>query len=40
MFNLSSFNLDRTREELFAENKMMKNISQLKYVTDSLDPPE
>lgn len=37
MFNLSSFNLDRTREELFAENKMMKNISQLHYVTDSLD---
>jgi lipopolysaccharide export system permease protein len=36
MFNLASFNLDRTREELFAENKMMKNISQLKYVTDSL----
>ncbi|MBK0402862.1 LptF/LptG family permease [Adhaeribacter sp. BT258] len=36
MFNLSSFNLDRTREELFAENKMMKNIGQLKYVTDSL----
>ncbi|KAA9325253.1 LptF/LptG family permease [Adhaeribacter soli] len=36
MFNLSSFNLDRTREELFAENKMMKNISQLHYVTDSL----
>src|SRR6478736_6195951 len=37
MFNLSSFNLDRTREELFAENKMMKNIGQLTYVTDSLD---
>ncbi|MFC5270085.1 LptF/LptG family permease [Adhaeribacter terreus] len=37
MFNLSSFNLDRTREELFAENKMMKNINQLKYVTDSLE---
>jgi lipopolysaccharide export system permease protein len=36
MFNLSSFNLDRTREELFAENKMMKNISQLHQVTDSL----
>jgi len=36
MFNLSSFNLDRTREELFAENKMMKNIGQLHYVTDSL----
>ncbi|HSI89693.1 MAG TPA: LptF/LptG family permease [Adhaeribacter sp.] len=36
MFNLSSFNLDRTRKELFAENKMMKNIGQLQYVTDSL----
>lgn len=36
MFNLSSFNLDRTREELFAENKMMKNIGELQYVTDSL----
>jgi lipopolysaccharide export system permease protein len=36
MFNLSSFNLDRTREELFAENKMMKNIGQLQKVTDSL----
>lgn len=37
MFNLSSFNLDRTREELFAENKMMKNVSQLHVVTDSLE---
>ncbi|MDX5443655.1 MAG: LptF/LptG family permease [Hymenobacteraceae bacterium] len=36
VFNLSSFNLDRTREELFAENKMMKNISELNYVVDSL----
>ncbi|MBC5773306.1 LptF/LptG family permease [Pontibacter sp. KCTC 32443] len=36
MFNLSSFDLSRTREEYFAENKMMKNITELKVVTDSL----
>ncbi|MDX5418042.1 MAG: LptF/LptG family permease [Hymenobacteraceae bacterium] len=36
VFSLSSFNLDRTREELFSDNKMMKNISQLNVVTDSL----
>ena len=36
IFSLSSFNLDRTREELFSDNKMMKNISQLTTVTDSL----
>ena len=36
MFSLSSFNLDRTREELFSDNKMMKNIDQLNSVTDSL----
>ncbi|WP_018478080.1 LptF/LptG family permease [Pontibacter roseus] len=36
IFSLSSFNLDRTREELFSDNKMMKNIDQLATVTDSL----
>ena len=36
IFSLASFNLDRTREELFSDNKMMKNISQLTTVTDSL----
>ncbi len=36
VFSLASFNLDRTREELFSDNKMMKNISQLDVVTDSL----
>lgn len=35
-FNLASFNLDRTREELFKGSKMMLNIKELKYVTDSL----
>lgn len=37
MFNLASFNLDRTREELFAENKMMKNVRQLTLGRDSLE---
>ncbi|MFD2516094.1 LptF/LptG family permease [Pontibacter locisalis] len=36
ILSLASFNLDRTREELFSDNKMMKNISQLNVVTDSL----
>jgi lipopolysaccharide export system permease protein len=36
MLNLSSFSMDRTNVELFAENKMMKNITQLKVITDSL----
>ncbi|MHC2990713.1 permease [Pontibacter sp. HJ8] len=36
VFSLASFNLDRTREELFSDNKMMKNIDQLTTVTDSL----
>lgn len=35
-FSLSSFKLDRTKEELFAENRMMKTIPQLRVVTDSL----
>ncbi|NEM97926.1 LptF/LptG family permease [Pontibacter burrus] len=36
MFSLASFNLSRTREEYFADNKMMKNISELDFITDSL----
>lgn len=36
MFSLSSFDLNRTREEYFADNKMMKNIAELNVVTDSL----
>ncbi|WP_439882809.1 LptF/LptG family permease [Pontibacter sp. MBLB2868] len=36
ILSLASFNLDRTREELFSDNKMMKNIAQLHVVTDSL----
>ncbi|GAA3941380.1 LptF/LptG family permease [Hymenobacter algoricola] len=35
-FSLASFDLNRTKEELFAENKMMKNIPQLRNYTDSL----
>ncbi|MER2998185.1 LptF/LptG family permease [Pontibacter populi] len=36
MFSLSSFDLSRTREEYFSDNKMMKNIAELDLVTDSL----
>ncbi|RDV14837.1 YjgP/YjgQ family permease [Pontibacter diazotrophicus] len=36
ILSMASFNLDRTREELFSDNKMMKNIAQLSIVTDSL----
>lgn len=36
IFSLASFELGRTREELFSDNKMMKNINQLNAVTDSL----
>ncbi|SHJ54037.1 lipopolysaccharide export system permease protein [Hymenobacter daecheongensis DSM 21074] len=35
-FSLASFDLNRTKETLFAENKMMKNILQLRNYTDSL----
>jgi len=35
-FSLASFDLSRTKEELFAENKMMKNIPQLESFIDSL----
>jgi lipopolysaccharide export system permease protein len=34
--NLSSFQLDRSNVQQFADNKLMKNITQLKQVTDSL----
>ncbi|MHA6247765.1 LptF/LptG family permease [Pontibacter sp. CAU 1760] len=36
VLSMASFNLDRTREELFSDNKMMKDVSELKVVTDSL----
>ncbi|MCX2741635.1 LptF/LptG family permease [Pontibacter anaerobius] len=36
MLSMASFNFDRTREELFSDNKMMKNIKELNVVTDSL----
>ncbi|GHA58019.1 LptF/LptG family permease [Pontibacter akesuensis] len=36
MLSMASFDFDRTREELFSDNKMMKNIDELKVVTDSL----
>ncbi len=36
ILSMASFNLDRTREELFSDNKMMKNIRELNIVTDSL----
>ncbi|WP_324670614.1 LptF/LptG family permease [Hymenobacter sp. GOD-10R] len=35
-FSLASFDLNRTRQELFAENRMMKNIPQLVKAADSL----
>ena len=35
-FSLASFSLDRTKEELFNDNKMMKNIPQLIAYSDSL----
>ena len=36
VFSLASFNLDRTKEELFSDNKLMKRIDQLKVVVDSM----
>lgn len=36
LFNLASFNLDRTREDLFKGSRMMLNIKELRHVTDSL----
>ncbi len=35
-FSLASFKLDRTKEELFAQNRMMKSTSELVTTTDSL----
>ena len=35
-FSLASFDLDRTKEELFEDNKMMKNVAQLGKFIDSL----
>ncbi|GAB3223602.1 hypothetical protein GCM10027346_02780 [Hymenobacter seoulensis] len=35
-FSLASFGLDRTKKELFNQNKMMLNLKQLDYFTDSL----
>ncbi|UYZ64139.1 LptF/LptG family permease [Hymenobacter weizhouensis] len=35
-FSLASFGLDRTKKELFNQNKMMLNTQQLTHVTDSL----
>ena len=37
MFNLSSFDLKRTREELFQNNRQMKNIQELSSDIDSLE---
>lgn len=36
VFNLSSFDLPRTSKELFAGNKLMRNISQIEHDIDSL----
>ena len=35
-FSLASFNLDRTKQELFQTNRMMLNIPQLKHGSDSI----
>lgn len=35
-FSLASFKLDRTKEELFAEDRMMKDVHELRTTTDSL----
>ena len=35
-FPLASFDLNRTKEELFSDNKMMKNVGQLEHFVDSL----
>jgi lipopolysaccharide export system permease protein len=37
VFSLSSFDLQRTREELFAGNRLMKNIKQLNHDLDSMN---
>ena len=35
-FSLASFDLGRTKEDLFKQNRMMLNIPQLRYATDSV----
>ena len=35
-FSLNSFDLNRTKEDLFKENRMMLNIAQLRHSTDSV----
>ena len=35
-FSLASFGMNRTKEELFKQNRMMLNITQLHYATDSV----
>lgn len=36
VFNLSSFDMKRTREELFQSNRLMKNLAQLRHDLDSM----
>lgn len=36
VFSLASFGLQETKEELFASNRLMKNVSQLSYDIDSM----
>lgn len=36
VFDMSSFNMTRTKKELFENNRMMMNIRQLNHVTDSV----
>jgi lipopolysaccharide export system permease protein len=37
VFSMASFDLKRTKEELFAGNRLMKGVKQLKYDVDSLE---
>jgi lipopolysaccharide export system permease protein len=37
VFSLASFDMSRTKKEMFASNKMMKNIDQLQQVADSME---
>lgn len=36
VFSLASFDMNRTKEELFAGNRLMKNVSQLQVASDSM----
>jgi lipopolysaccharide export system permease protein len=36
IFNLASFDLSRTKKELFAGNRLMKNVAELRQATDSM----